>query len=72
MAEDEETWQDIFEMLALVDGLIPGRARYPRFERYWLAVLVNPTGVLPISGKVPAKNGIVYGMGSYTRDAPKC
>jgi dihydrofolate reductase len=34
MAEDEEMWSDIFEMLAHVDTFILGRRMYPRYEQY--------------------------------------
>src|SRR5215510_15906624 len=60
MAEDEETWQDIFETLAHVDTFILGRVMYPAYEQYWLAVLANPTGSLPFSGKPATKNEIAY------------
>jgi RibD C-terminal domain len=33
---------------------------YPNYERYWLAVLANPAGVLPFSGREPTKNEISY------------
>lgn len=29
MAEDEETWRDVFDMLAQVDTFILGRVMYP-------------------------------------------
>jgi dihydrofolate reductase len=58
MAEDEETWRDVFEMLAHVDTFILGRAMYPAYEQYWLTVLANPSGVLPFSGKTASKNEI--------------
>jgi hypothetical protein len=51
MAEDEETWRDVFEMLESVDSCILGRGMYPDYEQYWLAVLANPTGILPLSGR---------------------
>ena len=39
MAEDEETWRDVFEMLESVDTCILGRRMYPDYEqsgsRYW-------------------------------------
>jgi dihydrofolate reductase len=60
MAEDEETWSDIFEMLTHVDTFILGRVMYPAYEQYWLAVLANPAGVLPFSGKPASKNDIAY------------
>ena len=60
MAEDEETWRDDFEMLAHVDTFILGRGMYPGYEQYWLAVLANPGGILPFSGRVASKNEIAY------------
>jgi dihydrofolate reductase len=60
MAEDEETWSEIFEMLAHVDTFIPGRGMYPGYEQYWLAVLANPAAVLPFSDRTASKNEIAY------------
>jgi dihydrofolate reductase len=60
MMEDEETWKDIFEMLAHVDTFILGRKMYPGYEQYWLAVLADPGGILPFSGRVASKNEIAY------------
>jgi dihydrofolate reductase len=60
MTEDEETWKDIFEFLTHVDTFILGRVMYPAYEQYWLAVLANPTGILPFSGKAATKNEIAF------------
>jgi dihydrofolate reductase len=60
MAEDEETWRDVFETLTHVDTFILGRKMYPGYEQYWLAVLANPDGILPFSGRVASKNEIAY------------
>jgi dihydrofolate reductase len=60
MAEDEETWRDVFEMLDSVDTCILGRVMYPDYEQYWLAVLADPSGPLPLSGKPATKNEIKY------------
>jgi dihydrofolate reductase len=60
MAEDEETWRDIFEMLESADTCILGRVMYPEYEQYWLAVLANPAGILPLSGRSATKNEITY------------
>ncbi len=60
MAEDEETWRDVFAMLESVDTCILGRVMYPLYKQYWLAVLENPTGSLPLSGKPATKNEIAY------------
>ncbi len=60
MIEDEEAWKEIFKMLESVDTCILGRVMYPDYEQFWLAVLANPTGILPFSGQVPTKNEIAY------------
>ena len=60
IAEDEETWRDVFAMLESVDTCILGRVMYPLYKQYWLAVLENPTGSLPLSGKPATKNEIAY------------
>jgi dihydrofolate reductase len=60
MEEDEDTWNDVFEMLSHVDTFILGRKMYPGYEQYWLAVLANPNGILPFSGRIPSKNEIAY------------
>jgi dihydrofolate reductase len=44
MAEDDEAWKDINEILNSVDTIILGRVMYPEYEQYWLALLANPTG----------------------------
>ena len=60
MMEDEETWRDVFEMLSHVDTFILGRKMYPGYEQYWLAVLADPGGILPFSGRVASNNEIAY------------
>jgi dihydrofolate reductase len=60
MDDDEENWRDMFEMLESVNTCILGRVMYPEYERYWLAVLANPTGILPLSGGPATKNEITY------------
>jgi dihydrofolate reductase len=60
MAEDDDTWKDVFEMLEAVDTCILGRGMYPDYEQYWLAVLANPSGILPLSGRTATKNEIAY------------
>jgi dihydrofolate reductase len=47
-------------MLSHIDTLILGRRMYPGYEQYWLAVLANPDGVLPFTGRVASKNDIDY------------
>jgi dihydrofolate reductase len=60
MAEDEETWEDVFETLSHVDTFILGQKMYPGYEQYWLAVLANPDGILPFSGRPSTRNEIDY------------
>src|SRR6266550_1005725 len=60
MTEDKETWKDVFAMLKSVDTCILGRVMYPEYEQYWMAVLANPGGPLPLSGKAATKNEIAY------------
>jgi dihydrofolate reductase len=60
IAEDQETWRNVFEMLDSVDTCILGRVMYPDYEQYWLAVLANPKGPLPLSGVPATKNEIKY------------
>lgn len=62
MAEDEETWRDLFAMLESVDTCILGRVMYPGYEEYWLGVLASPDGFSsPLFGSVkPTKNDIAY------------
>jgi hypothetical protein len=58
MAEDEEVWGDVFEMLTHTDTLILGRVMYSAYEQYWLAILANPAGILPFSGRIASRNEI--------------
>ncbi len=60
MEEDEETWRDLKRMLRSIDTCILGRVMYPDYERYWMAILADPTGVLPFTGKAPSPNEIAY------------
>jgi dihydrofolate reductase len=60
MAGDEESWKDLFAMLDLVDTCILGRVMYPDYEQFWMAVLANPGGPLPLSGNAATKNHIAY------------
>lgn len=60
MTDDEGTWNDMFEMLESVDACVLGRVMYPNYEQYWRAILADLTGILPFSGKAPAKNEIAY------------
>jgi dihydrofolate reductase len=58
--EDEEAWRDIFEMLTHIDTCLLGRGAYPGYQQYWRAILANPEGVSPFTGKVFSKREIDY------------
>ncbi|MGH9895361.1 MAG: hypothetical protein ACREA0_25930 [bacterium] len=60
MAEDEETWREIFDTLTHVDSFMLGRVMHPAYEQYWLAILANPAGILPFSNRIASKNEIAY------------
>src|SRR5688572_14895725 len=60
MEEDEDAWNELFDMLKSVDAFILGRVMYPDYETYWRAVLKNPEGPLPLSGQKATKNEIAY------------
>jgi dihydrofolate reductase len=55
-----ETWEDPFDLLPQIDTCILGRGMYPGYEQYWGAILANPQGVLPLTGKVASKGEITY------------
>ena len=55
-----ETWEDPFDLLPQIDTCILGRGMYPGYEGYWRAILANPEGILPITGKVASKGEIAY------------
>jgi dihydrofolate reductase len=55
-----ETWEDPFDLLPQIDTCILGRKMYPGYEQYWSAVLANPEGILPFTGKVASKGEIDY------------
>ena len=55
-----ESWEDPFDLLPRIDTCILGRGMYPGYEQYWLAVLANPKGPLPFSGKAASPGEIAY------------
>jgi dihydrofolate reductase len=55
-----ETWEDTFDLLSQIDTCILGRRMYPGYEQYWSAILANPEGILPFTGKVASKGEIDY------------
>jgi dihydrofolate reductase len=55
-----ETWEDPYDLLPQIDTCILGAGMYPGYEQYWLAILANPHGILPFTGKVASKDEIAY------------
>lgn len=55
-----ETWEDSFDLLPRIDTCILGRGMYPGYEQYWRAILADPGGVLPITGKIATKGEVAY------------
>jgi dihydrofolate reductase len=55
-----DTWEDPFDLLPQIDTCILGRRMYPGYEQYWGAILANPQGVLPFTGKVASKGESAY------------
>jgi dihydrofolate reductase len=55
-----DTWEDPFDLLPQIDTCILGRRMYPGYEQYWGAILANPGGILPLTGKVATKGEVDY------------
>jgi dihydrofolate reductase len=55
-----DSWEDPFDLLPQIDTCILGRGMYPGYEQYWSAILANPQGVLPFTGKVATEGEIAY------------
>jgi hypothetical protein len=55
-----ETWEDEFDLLPPIDMCLLGRGMYPGYQQYWRAILANPGGILPFTGRVALKGEIDY------------
>lgn len=55
-----DTWEDLFDLLPEIDTCILGRGMYPVYEQSWGAILANPKGIVPFTGRVPTKGEIEY------------
>jgi dihydrofolate reductase len=55
-----DSWEDPFDLLPQIDTCILGRGMYPGYEQYWGAIVANPKGVLPFTGKVATQGEIDY------------
>jgi dihydrofolate reductase len=55
-----DSWEDPFDILPQIDACILGGGMYPGYEQYWGAILANPEGVQPFTGRVATKGEIDY------------
>jgi dihydrofolate reductase len=55
-----DSWEDPFDLLSEIDTCILGARMYPGYEKYWGAVLADPQGTLPVTGKVATEGEIAY------------
>ena len=55
-----ETWEDPFDLLPQIDTCILGRKMYPGYEQYWRAILSDPQGILPFTGRAATEGEIEY------------
>lgn len=55
-----EDWKDPFDLLGRVDTFILGAGMYPGYAQYWRAIVADPTGDLPFTGKKATPGEIEY------------
>jgi dihydrofolate reductase len=53
-------WEDTFDLLSEIDVLVLGGGMYPGYEQYWMAILADPEGVLPLTGRPATKGEVEY------------
>ena len=54
------SWEDPFDLSHQIDACVLGAGMYGGYEQYWRAVLANPNGLLPFTGRVPSAGEIKY------------
>lgn len=54
------TWEDPFDLSHQIDACILGAGMYPGYEQYWRAILANPEGILPFTGRVASPGEVEY------------
>ena len=47
-----ENWEDAFDLMPQIDTCVLGGGMYPGYEQYWTAILADPKGSLPFTGKI--------------------
>ncbi len=55
-----EDWEDPFNLLDRVDTFILGGGMYPGYAQYWRAILADPDGVLPFTGRKATAGETAY------------
>jgi dihydrofolate reductase len=55
-----DSWEDPYDVIGNVDAFILGARMYPGYEQYWQAVLDNPKGILPFTGRPATAGEIEY------------
>ena len=55
-----DTWEDPFDLSGQIDACVLGAGMYPGYEQYWRAILANPKGILPFTGRVASPGEIEY------------
>jgi dihydrofolate reductase len=53
-------WEDTFDLLSEIDTLVLGGGMYPGYEQYWMAILADPEGILPLTGRPATKGEVEY------------
>lgn len=55
-----DSWEDPFDLLDRVDTFILGGGMYPGYAQYWRAILADPNGILPFTGRRATTGEIEY------------
>ena len=55
-----DTWEDPFDLSHQIDACVLGAGMYPGYEQYWRAILADPGGILPFTGRVATPGEIEY------------